>query len=280
MPRKETGHRGDKSARDDDAFLKAAIKQAKKEKRELERASKVPVPESEQAAVEKAAEVRAKIQEKLDKKKAKLAKRRLNKKNRVNRIMKTEDEDRDIDKGLASAAGARDMAELDEMIKTKDQEAKRGDAKSKMINKLSKTLVNKRGLDSMEDMKKLPQMLCELGPVETLRRLGVNDPKELAEFKSMMAAELDLDANDPTMDLEEMTRRFMAASTYEDVEERQRVVQSVPKLEKVTQEELLDTIDALVGESDELEEYMVQTHLRSSYDKLVCGTDVDPSSDV
>lgn len=278
MPRKKSS-KAKQSDFDEDAFLRQAIKEAKKEARALKREAAKPMPESEIAAAEKRAERKAKIKDKLEEKKEKFAKKRLTKKGRVSKIM-GEDEERDIDKGLATAAGASNMKELDEMIKEKDAESKQGGSKNRLINKLSSTIAKRRGVESMEDMKKVPQMLCELGPVETLRRLGVTDPKDLAEFKSMMASSLDLDAKDPTMDLEEMTRRFMAAASYDDVEERQRIVKSIPKLEKVTQESLLDTIDDMLDQTEELEEYMVQTHLRATFDDLVSGEPEDPSTDI
>ncbi len=84
--------------------------------------------------------------------------------------------------------------------------------------------------------------LPRIGPVATLKKLGVTDPAMIAAFKRKMETFMDVDKDD---DVEEIGRRFMGAATLDDIDKRTKIMQSMPKLEKIDEDDLLADIDAL-----------------------------------
>ena len=168
------------------------------------------------------------------------------------------------DNEMAKAVGAKDLDELDKMIE-KDNSKK----KNKVYEKFAKSYVKKHGaikaMNSMQDMKEnLEKMMCELGPVEAARQMGVSE-EDAKAVSQMMRKEMGLDNDVPDADVEELGRRYMAAASYKDIEKRTKIMKEMPTVSEISEEELLTQIDEL--KVDELEEIVSERWMLRDFEK-------------
>ena len=239
MPKRSASKKG-KARVDDDALLDAAIALAAKERLDG------VVPPVKKLTSLKGNDVHEALSETI----RKAGEGRMSHRSRAKQVLERAKLDGGasaLDEEFASAIGmTKEDMKLEEEKRKDGGVSELSDEALAVITKTARRIFNskKGGMSTLKKAKEIQEKMLSMGPKAALESLGVRDKDVIAQFDSIsrkMAGE----PSNPGMDVDEMARRMMNASTLEDVEEKKRLMGEIPTLGTQSEEDILTEINSL-----------------------------------